>query len=259
MPSYDFAGPRYDFAGKVALVTGGASGIGAACIRQFSANGAAVVIADLNAQAGAALAEAINGAGGNALFAAVDVADADSVQAAVDSAERHFGRLDFAVNSAGINGESNLLADFSLAGWRQVIDINLNGMFHSLRSEIPAMLRAGGGAIVNLSSIMGLVSSPTTPAYVAAKHAVAGMTKTAAQTYSARGVRVNAICPGYVETPMLMNSATEEMCAAAIAMHPIGRLGKADDIASVALFLCSDGAAFVTGGIYPVDGGYLTN
>jgi NAD(P)-dependent dehydrogenase (short-subunit alcohol dehydrogenase family) len=121
------------------------------------------------------------------------------------------------------------------------------------------MLRHGGGSIVNLSSIMGLVSTPTSPAYVAAKHAVAGLTKNAGQTYSSRGVRVNAICPGYIDTPMLRNSATDEMMKMGAAMHPIGRLGRADEIAAMALFLCSDSASFITGGVYPVDGGYLTH
>lgn len=249
----------YDFSNKVAFVTGGASGIGAETVRQFAANGAAVVIADLASSAGAALADEINSAGGRALFTALNITDAASVQAAVEAAERHFGRLDYAINSAGISGESNRLVDYSLEGWHTNIDVNLNGVFYSMRSEIPVMLRHGGGAIVNLSSIMGLVSSPTSAAYVAAKHAVAGMTKNAAQTYSGQGVRVNAICPGYIQTPMLLNSATQEMCDMAIPMHPIGRLGVASDIASVALFLCSDSASFVTGALVPVDGGYLTN
>lgn len=250
---------QYDFSGKVALVTGGASGIGAACIRQFAANGAQVVIADMSEAAGSELAASINAQGGKALFVKTDVSDPASVQTAVDQTVVEFGRLDYAVNCAGISGESNLLADYSLEGWHKVIDINLNGVFYSMRSEIPAMLRSGGGAIVNISSIMGLVSSPTTPAYVAAKHAVAGLTKNAAQSYSKQGVRVNAVCPGYIETPMLMGSATQEMLEMAVPMHPIGRLGRADDIAAVCLFLCSDSASFVTGGIYPVDGGYLTH
>jgi NAD(P)-dependent dehydrogenase (short-subunit alcohol dehydrogenase family) len=247
---------KYDFSGKVAFVTGGASGIGEACIKQFVANGASVVIADMNEKAGKALAAAI---GAKALFIKLNVTDADAVQAAVDQTEKHFGKLDYAVNCAGITTESKLLADYSMEGWHNNINVNLNGVFYSMRSQIPAMLRNGGGSIVNLSSIMGLVSSPTTPPYVAAKHAVAGITKNAAQSYSSRGVRVNAICPGYIKTPMLLNSATEEMMQMGAAMHPIGRLGEPDEIAAVALFLCSDSASFVTGGIYPVDGGYLTN
>jgi NAD(P)-dependent dehydrogenase (short-subunit alcohol dehydrogenase family) len=247
---------KYDFSGKVAFVTGGASGIGAACSKQFAANGASVVIADMNETSGRALAAAL---GAGVLFIKLDVSDADAVQAAVERTEQHFGKLDYAVNCAGITTESNLLADYSLQDWHHNINVNLNGVYYSLRSQIPAMLRHGGGAIVNLSSIMGLVSSPTTPAYVAAKHAVAGITKNAAQAYAGSGVRVNAICPGYIRTPMLLNSASEEMMEKGAAMHPIGRLGEADEIAAVALFLCSDSASFVTGGIYPVDGGYLTN
>jgi NAD(P)-dependent dehydrogenase (short-subunit alcohol dehydrogenase family) len=250
---------RYDFSSKVAFVTGGASGIGEACIKQFVANGAAVAIVDLNETAGTKLASEINAQGGNALFIKTSMTDPASVQAAVDQSEKHFGKIDFAVNCAGISGESNTLTDYSLEGWHQNIDVNLNGVFYCLRSQIPSMLRTGGGSIVNLSSIMGLVSTPTSAAYVAAKHAVAGLTKNAGQTYASRGVRVNAICPGYIDTPMLRNSATEEMMQMGAAMHPIGRLGKADEIAAMALFLCSDSASFITGGIYPVDGGYLTH
>jgi NAD(P)-dependent dehydrogenase (short-subunit alcohol dehydrogenase family) len=247
---------RYDFSGKVAFITGGASGIGEACARQFAANGASVVIADMNARDGQALAAAL---GAGALFIELNVTDAAAVQAAVEQTERHFGKLDYAVNCAGITTEANLLVDYSLEGWHNNINVNLNGVFHSMRSQIPAMLRNGSGAIVNLSSIMGLVSAPATPAYVAAKHAVAGITKNAAQAYSARGVRVNAICPGYIRTPMLLKSATEEMIRMGAAMHPIGRLGEADEIAAVALFLCSDSASFLTGALIPVDGGYLTH
>lgn len=249
----------YDFSKKIAFVTGGASGIGEACINQFVANGAAVVIADLNEVDGKKLADSINTKGGKALFIKLSVTDPANVQAAVDQAEKHFGRIDYAVNCAGISGESNTLADYSLEGYHQNIDVNQNGVFYSLRSQIPSMLRNGGGSIVNLSSIMGLVSTPTSAAYVAAKHAVAGLTKNAGQTYAGRGVRVNAICPGYIDTPMLRKSAPPEMIELGAAMHPIGRLGTADDIASMALFLCSDSASFITGGIFPVDGGYLTN
>jgi NAD(P)-dependent dehydrogenase (short-subunit alcohol dehydrogenase family) len=250
---------RYDFSGKVALITGGASGIGAACARRFATDGAAVAIADRDQQLGDALLTEITAAGGKAAFFSLDVTDAEAVQRVVDATVAKYGRLDYAVNSAGISGESNRLVDYSLEGWHQNIDINLNGVYYAMRAEIPAMLNNGGGAIVNLGSIMSLVSSPTTPAYVAAKHAVAGLTKNAAQTYSSRGVRVTAIGPGYIETPMLHNNATDEMIKVAAAMHPIGRLGKPEEIAALALFLCSDDASFITGGIYPVDGGYLTN
>lgn len=250
---------RYDFAGRVAFVTGGASGIGESCVRQFATNGAAVAIVDLNETAGRALADAINTEGGKALFVRASMTDADSVQAAVDQTIAQLGRMDFAVNCAGISGESNILTDYSLEGWHQNIDVNLNGVFYCLRSQIPAMVKQGNGAIVNLSSILGLVSVPTSPAYVAAKHAVAGLTKNAGQTYASKGVRVNAICPGYIDTPMLRNSATEEMMKMGAAAHPIGRLGRAEEIAAMAVFLCSDSASFITGGVYPVDGGYLTH
>lgn len=250
---------QYDFSGKVALITGGASGIGEACVKQFVANGATVVIADLNDKLGQTLAAQLNDSGATALFVKTDVTDAANVQALIDKTVAQFGRLDFAINSAGISGEANILTELSLEGWHRVIDINLNSVFYCMRSQIPAMLQSGGGSIVNLASIMGLVSSPTVPAYVAAKHGVAGLTKSGAQAYSAQGVRINAICPGYIETPMVMGSTTAETRAQGAAMHPIGRLGRADEIAAMALFLCSDGASFISGGIYPVDGGYLTN
>lgn len=250
---------RYDFSGKVALITGGASGIGAACTRRFAGDGAAVAILDRDENLGNILAQEIVAAGGKALFLPLDVTNAESVQKAVDDTVARLGRLDYAVNSAGISGESNRLVDYSLEGWHQNIDINLHGVYYAMRAEIPAMLANGGGAIVNLGSIMSQVSAPTTPAYVAAKHAVAGITKNAAQTYSSRGVRVNAVGPGYIDTPMLRNNATEEMISRAAALHPIGRLGKPEEIAALALFLCSDDASFITGGFYPVDGGYLVN
>jgi NAD(P)-dependent dehydrogenase (short-subunit alcohol dehydrogenase family) len=169
-----------------------------------------------------------------------------------------FGALHYAVNNAGIEGERSPLAETSLDNWHRVININLNGVFHCLREEIPAILESGGGAIVNMSSVMGSVSATGICPYVAAKHAVLGLTKTAAQEYSEKGVRVNAVCPGFIETPLVLKHLTEEVRAQALSMHPIGRLGTAKEVANAVAFLCSDQASFVTGSAYNVDGGYLT-
>jgi NAD(P)-dependent dehydrogenase (short-subunit alcohol dehydrogenase family) len=217
------------------------------------------VIADMNEARGQQLVKEIEAQSGAALFVKTDVRSVEQTQNMVEQALAKFDRLDFAVNSAGISGETNILAEHTLEGWDQVIGINLNGVFYSMRAEIPALLKSGGGAIVNIASIMGLISMPQIPGYVAAKHGVVGLTKSAAQAYSAQGIRTNAICPGYIETPMMTNSLPQELQGRIGQLHPIGRIGKPEEIAATALFLCSDDASFITGGIYPVDGGYVAN
>jgi NAD(P)-dependent dehydrogenase (short-subunit alcohol dehydrogenase family) len=248
----------FDFSDKVALVTGGASGIGRACVEAFAAGGAKVVVADMNEALGEALVGQLQADGVQAKFVVADVAAHEDVAAMVQATLAHFGALHFAVNNAGIEGERSAIADTDLDDWHRVININLNGVFYCMREEIPAILQSGGGSIVNMSSIMGSVSAPGISPYVAAKHAVLGLTKTAAQEYSGQGVRVNAVCPGFIETPLVLKHLTEEVRAQALAMHPIGRLGKAEEVAGTVTYLCSQQASFVTGSAYGVDGGYLT-
>jgi len=248
----------FDFKDKVALVTGGASGIGRACVETFVAGGAKVVIADLDNSLSDQLVRELQNDNHQALFVKTDVSDPDSVAALVEQILQQYGALHYAVNNAGIEGERTPITETSLENWHKVININLNGVFYCLRQQIPAILQSGGGAIVNMASIMGSVAAPGISAYVAAKHGVLGLTKTAAQEYSAQGVRVNAVCPGFIKTPLVEKHLNPEMETRALTMHPIGRLGKAEEVASTVAFLCSDQAAFVTGSAYGVDGGYLT-
>jgi len=243
------------FAGKVALVTGGASGIGEACVFTFARRGARVVVADVNAELGANVVARLKEQGTEAIFVTVDVSDPQSVEAMVARAVEAFGRLDVAVNNAGIGGESNPTGAYSVTGWRRVIDVNLNGVFYCMRYEIPAMLQGGGGAIVNVSSILGAVGTADAPAYVAAKHGVVGLTKTAALEYAQQGIRVNSVGPAYIDTPLLshMDQATRERITR---LHPMGRMGTAQEVAELVAFLSSDEASFITGSYHLVDGGY---
>jgi NAD(P)-dependent dehydrogenase (short-subunit alcohol dehydrogenase family) len=246
--------------GKVALITGGGSGIGRATAIVFAREGAKVAIADYNRNGGEETVRMIKGAGGEAFFMEANVAIAKQVEAMVAKTIETYGRLDCAFNNAGIEGEmGGNIAECSEENWGRLIAINLTGVFLCMKYEIPQMLKFGGGSIVNTASAAGLIGLPGGTAYVATKHGVAGLTKSAALEYAKSGIRINAVCPGFIRTAMTervmdRGSISED---AMIAAEPIGRIGKPEEIANVVLFLCSDDASFVTGLPLPVDGGYV--
>lgn len=246
----------FDFSGKVALVTGGGSGIGEACALTFANAGGRVAVVDVDVAAGERVTSAIKNKGGSAIFIKADMGQVDQVEAMVKQTVESFGRLDIAVNNAGIGGESNPVGDYSPAGWLKVIEINLNGVFYCMRYEIPQMLRSGGGSIVNMSSILGEVGFANSAAYVSAKHALVGLTQTAAIEYSAKGIRVNAVGPGFILTPLLEKNLDETAIKAIAGMHPIGRMGTSQEVANLVAFLCSGEASFISGSYYTVDGAY---
>lgn len=248
-----------DFEGQVALVTGGGSGIGRASAVLFASRGASVVVADLDEGGGAATVEQIDAAGGTARFVRTDVADPAQVEAMVAFATEHFGRLDVALNNAGLPSTYAALAEQTLADWDRTIAVNLTSVFLSLQAEIPVMLETGGGAIVNTSSAAGLMGFAHLPAYVASKHGVIGLTKSVALEFARQGVRVNAVCPGTIRTQMLegFTGGNEEALQGMGRMQPIGRLGTPDEVAEAIVWLCSGAASFVTGHAMAVDGGTL--
>jgi NAD(P)-dependent dehydrogenase (short-subunit alcohol dehydrogenase family) len=248
------------FIDKVALVTGGGSGIGRATALAFAGEGAKVVVADVSVEGGEGTVRLIGEAGGEALFVQCDVSKSMEVEAMIQRTNKAYGGLDCAFNNAGIGGDITSLPNYEEAIWDRVLRINLKGVWLCMKYEIPEMLKRGGGAIVSTSSVAGLVGHPD-PAYSASKHGVVGLTKTVALEYAKAGIRVNAICPGGVDTPLL-NTLFELMPAGADArkalldMHPVGRFASPQEIAATVLFLCSDAASFMTGSILSVDGGW---
>jgi NAD(P)-dependent dehydrogenase (short-subunit alcohol dehydrogenase family) len=243
-----------EFAERTAFVTGAGSGIGAEVAVALAEAGAAVALADLDPGGLEATATRIRAHGGRVLPLILDVAEPSRVDEAIDATLAEFGALHLAVNSAGIGGPPVLIGDYDIKDWQRILDVNLSGVFHCLRKEIPAMLAAGGGSIVNISSLGGTHGCPMMSAYVAAKHGVAGLTKTAALEYGGAGIRVNAVAPGPVDTPLLadMDPATRVAWESG---HPLGRMATTADVTATCLFLLSDRAASINGVHHAVDGG----
>ena len=245
------------FAGKVALITGGNAGIGRAAAIEFAKQGAKVVVSGRREKEGHEVVAEIKALGSEAIFVKTDVSKASDVQAMIDQTLATFGRLDFAFNNAGVEQLLTPLPDQSEESYDQIMDINVKGVWLSLKHEIPAMLKTGGGAIVNNSSIAGLIGHAGAPVYIASKHAVNGLTKSIALEYAKQNVRVNAVAPGAIETRMFRDfAAAPEVRQALEAATPIGRVGQPEEIASIVIWLCGDGASFTTGQIFAVDGGF---
>ena len=242
---------------KVAIITGAGSGIGRATALLFADNGAKVVVVDIDEKGGKQVVDEIAKKGAEAIFVKADASSFADNGTLVDSAVKKFGRLDIAVNNAGIGGPLGPTGDYPVDGWDKVIAINLSGVFYGMRHQIPAMKKTGGGSIVNIASILGHVGTAGSPAYVAAKHGVVGLTKAAALDHAKEGIRVNSVGPGYIKTPLLDNNLDKETMDMLVTLHPIGRLGKDTEVAELILWLASEKASFATGNYFAVDGGYL--
>ena len=244
--------------GKVAIITGAASGIGEATARLFASEGAKVVVSDISEDKGVKVVEDIKKAGGEAIFVKSDTSKPGDHERLVKETVKAFGELNIAVNNAGIGGESAPTGEYPIDSWQKVIDINLSGVFYGMRYQLPEMVKAGSGSVINIASILGQVGFENSAAYVASKHGVVGLTKAAALEYARKKVRVNSIGPGFIYTG-LVNEETmgKEALTVLEQKHAVGRLGNAEEVAELILFLASDKASFVTGSYYPVDGGYL--
>jgi NAD(P)-dependent dehydrogenase (short-subunit alcohol dehydrogenase family) len=241
---------------KTAIITGAASGIGKSTAILFAQNDINVVLADIDEFKLEEVCKSITHSGYKASFLKVDVTKPEDMKALVDSAVKTYGKLDIAVNNAGISGEVKPIVDQSIDTWLKVINVNLNSVFYGMKYQIEAMLNGGGGSIINVSSILGKVGFAGSSAYAAAKHGLIGLTETAALEYSSKNVRVNSVGPGFIDTPML--SVLDETLKSQISsLHPIGRMGKPEEIAELIYWLGSDKSSFVTGSYYPIDGGYL--
>jgi len=244
--------------GKVAIVTGASRGIGRSVAVHYAEAGAKVLLSDLNTEDGEAVAQEIQQAGGEASFLQADAGKAEDNEKLVQTAVERYGGLHIACNNAGIGGPQALLGEFPIDGWEEVIRVNLSGPFYGMRYQIPAMLEAGGGVIINMASILGQVGFEGASGYVAAKHGLLGLTRNAALEYSAQGIRTLAVGPAFIQTPLLTENLTEEQLGQLQQLHPIGRLGESKEVAELVLWLSSDKASFMSGAYVPIDGGYLS-
>lgn len=241
---------------KVAIVTGAGSGIGKAIAILFAAEAVKVVVSDIDEKAGNETVAQIKANGGDAYFIKADASIPTDSELLVEDTVKHYGGLHIAVNNAGVAGPSFPTGEYPIDGWDKVISINLSGVFYGMRYQIPAMLKSGSGSIINIASILGSIGFANAPAYVAAKHGVVGLTKNAALEYASKNIRVNSIGPGFIMTPLLENNLDEAALKYIETKHPIGRLGKSEEVAELALWLASSKSSFVTGSYYLVDGGY---
>lgn len=243
--------------GKVAIVTGGGSGIGQSTALAFARERVKVIVSDVDEQGGNETVRLIEAQGGEARFVRADVSKPAEVEQLVRATVEAFGALHFACNNAGIGGPAAPTGEYPIDGWEQVIAINLSGVFYCMRYQIPEMLKAGGGVIVNMASILGTVGYAQSPAYVAAKHGVVGLTKTAALEYSSQGIRVSAVCPAFIRTPLIEENLAQDVRDYLVTQHPVGRLGEPEEVAELVVWLCSDAASFIMGSPILVDGGYV--
>lgn len=241
---------------KIALVTGAGSGIGRAIAIMYASEGAKVVVSDIDEAGANETIAKIKSNGGESFFIKADTSKPEDHKILIEQIIKKYGGLHIACNNAGIGGKMAMTADYPAETWEKVIGINLSGVFYGLNQQIPAIIASGGGSIVNIASILGMVGTKFSPAYVAAKHGVVGLTKASALEYADQKVRINAVCPGYITTPLLTKSLDQKTMDGLASMHPIGRLGKSEEVAELVLWLSSEKASFVTGAHYAVDGGY---
>ena len=242
---------------KVSLITGGGSGIGEHTALLFAKNGSKIVVTDINEEHGNAVVEKVKKEGVEAIFVKADTSNPDDSKRSVEEAVKAFGKLDIALNNAGIGGPQQPIGEYDIEGWDKVIAVNLSGVFYGMRYQIPEMLKNNGGSIINVASILGQVGFAQSGAYAAAKHGVIGLTQNGALEYAKEGVRINAVGPGFIKTPLIDENMTDEQQQQLVALHPIGRLGKPEEVAELFLWLAGDKSKFVNGSYYPIDGGYL--